>query len=216
MNKKSLLLWTAVLSLLGFVAVVVPMVVFARKAPPTFGDLKQPLTAADHSFGDQSAPLVLVVYSDFQCASCGIVAQDLKQVQEQFGTKVRVVHRHFPLPQHKNAVLAACAAEAAGKQGKYFEMHDLLFEKAEEWGESDVPMDLFLAYAVDPKLALDTKRFRDDVAASETMQKVKGDETGALDSGARGTPAVYVNGRFLPGPLSFQRLKGAVNVTLNR
>ena len=95
--------------------------------------LTSAVSDSDWVKGNRSAPVVLVEYSDFQCPACAASAPLVKQLTEEFGNKIAFVYRHFPLPQHKNAYPAAQAAEAAGKQGKFWEMADLIFANQTKW-----------------------------------------------------------------------------------
>ncbi|MEK7070060.1 MAG: thioredoxin domain-containing protein, partial [Patescibacteria group bacterium] len=85
--------------------------------------------------GDKDAKATLIEYSDFQCPACGAYQPILKKVTDNLSAQVRFAYRHFPLPQHKNAKLASTVAEASGKQGKFWEMHDLIFQNQSDWSE---------------------------------------------------------------------------------
>ncbi|MBY0359530.1 MAG: DsbA family protein [Candidatus Obscuribacterales bacterium] len=212
MNRRSILLWTATLSVLLSTVMTTVIVVVAKQQLP--GQLKQPLTGADHCLAsDGNARAVLVVYSDFQCQACAHAALDFKRLQESSAGKLALVHRHFPLPSHGQAMLAARAAEAAGKQGKYAEMHDLLFQRQGQWIEKSDARDRFLAYAAE--LGLDPERFAfalDNDAA--ITAKIDADQRGALVSGAKGTPTLFLNGQLLPG--RFDAVKGTIDEIIAR
>ena len=101
--------------------------------------------------GEKEAAATLIEYSDFQCPACGSYYPIVKKVTEDLSAKVRFAYRHFPLPQHKNAKLAATVAEAAGRQGKFWEMHDLIFQNQSDWSEEKNAAVLFARYAQDRK-----------------------------------------------------------------
>src|SRR5581483_190972 len=92
---------------------------------------------ANHKITSTNTKVTIIEFADFQCPACGQAHPALKQILEEYKGKVTFIYRHFPLPQHQNAILAAKASEAAGEQGKFWEMHDMLYEKQNEWSESN-------------------------------------------------------------------------------
>lgn len=160
----------------------------------------------------QGAGKVTVVeFGDYQCPACGQAHPHLKQLQTAFPGKITFVFRNFPLPQHKNALISAEVAEAAGAQGKYWEMHDKLYENQEDWSELDNPLDVFMGYAKDlglniddMKSAVDTKKFAGFINAD----KADGD---ALN--LSGTPSIFVNGRQTDS-FDYDTLKAATDEAL--
>ncbi len=138
-------------------------------------------------------PVTIVEFSDFQCPACKAVQEPLKQILEKNKGKVKFVYRHFPLSSiHKNAMVAAQAAESAGLQGKFWEMHDLLFEKQTEWeGESD-PRVKFAEYAT--SLGLDSDRFTAEMNSQEAKDAVNADNLVATRYRLTGTPTFFING----------------------
>jgi protein-disulfide isomerase len=150
--------------------------------------LAEPVRATDHAQGRTGAPITLVEYGDYECPYCGAAYPVLKEVQEQMGDNLRFVFRNFPLSEmHPHAFAAAEAAEAAGEQGKFWEMHDLLFEHQKSLGPQALA-----SYA--KKLALDTERFEKDINSGTPAAKVKRDFQTGLMSGVNGTPSLFVNG----------------------
>ncbi len=165
--------------------------------------VKLPLVSADDwSRGPENARLTLVEYSDFQCPYCALAGQLLKQFEEANPDQVRVVFRHFPLSSHDKAVLAAQAAEAAGLQGKFWEMHDLLFAEAnwQTWStQSKADFENWLgeqAAAID----LDAARFSRDLNTEAVVRKVEGAFQQGVEMGLQGTPSLYI---FIDGELIF-------------
>ena len=144
--------------------------------------------STDHIDGSADAAVTLVEYGDFQCPSCGAAHPIVQQVREALGDRLRFVYRHFPLSQmHEYAFGAAEAAEAAGAQGKFWEMHDMLFENQEALSEQDL-----LSYAAD--LGLDVDRFASDLNDGTFDEKVRHDFMGGVKSGVNGTPTFFING----------------------
>jgi protein-disulfide isomerase len=154
------------------------------------------------STGNSDARVTVVEFSDFQCPYCARVGPTLKKVQEEYGEDVNVVFKHLPLGIHPKAPAAHAAAEAAHRQGRFWEMHDLIFANQREMSPK-----LYEEYA--QQLGLDVERFRADVASSEVRKRVSADASEAGRLGVTGTPAFFINGRFLSGAQpypSFQRL----------
>jgi protein-disulfide isomerase len=150
--------------------------------------LVAPLNKSDHFEGSQEASVTLVEYGDFECPYCGQAYPILKDLQREFGPDLRLVFRHFPLTQmHPHAGLAARAAETAGAQGKFWEMHDLLFEHQEALEFEDVAL-----YATE--LGLDVDRFITDLKNGTCANKIHDDVRGGIQSGVNGTPTFFLNG----------------------
>jgi protein-disulfide isomerase len=148
-----------------------------------------PVGENDHSQGNPQAPLILVEYGDYECPYCGEAYPRVKRVQKELGENLRFVFRNFPLSQiHPHALSAAMAAEAAALQGKFWEMHDILFENQRGLGEANL-----MAYA--NALELDFAKFNDDLQSDEVEQRVRGDFMGGVRSGVNGTPTFFINGK---------------------
>lgn len=152
----------------------------------------------DHVFNEGKSPVVLIEYGDFQCPGCAGAHPRVKALMSEYGNKLQFVFRNFPLVQaHPNAKAAASAAEAAGLQGKYWEMHDYLFDKQNEWGMS-TPNDrtnLFVSYAA--QLGLNIEKFREDIASEAVAKKINYDLALAGKDGARSTPTFTLNGTLI-------------------
>jgi protein-disulfide isomerase len=150
--------------------------------------LAVPVNAQDHIQGLESAPVTLVEYGDYECPHCGLAYPVIKAVQKKLGPKLRFVFRNFPLTSmHPYAELAAEAAEAAGAQGKFWEMHDAIYENQESL-EEEMIEDLA------KKLKLDINRFNSDIKARKFKEHVKKDFLGGAKSGVNGTPSLFING----------------------
>ncbi|MCA1621116.1 MAG: DsbA family protein [Acidobacteria bacterium] len=150
--------------------------------------------------GGAAAKLTLEEFSDFQCPACGGLAPGLSRVAKDYGDRIRVVFRHFPLAMHKYAFQASRAAEAAGRQGKFWEMHDMLYANQDEWKDAMEPRVQFDSYAT--RLGLDVQKFKTDMERPDLTERVKADYARGMSLGVKGTPTIYLNGRELvPGRL---------------
>jgi protein-disulfide isomerase len=147
------------------------------------------VSAADHAQGPADAPVTLLEYGDYQCPYCGEAYPIIKSAQQRLGNRLRFVFRNFPLNQaHPQAELAAEAAEAAGAQGKFWEMHDALYENQAELGPA-------LIRTLAERLDLDAKQLEDDLESRKFQSRVKRDFMGGVRSGVNGTPGLFINGR---------------------
>jgi protein-disulfide isomerase len=155
----------------------------------------------DHAQGDPKALLTLVEYGDYQCPFCGAAYPEVKKVQKELGAKLRFVFRNFPLTNvHEFAMVAAETAEAAGAQGKFWEMHDFLYEHQKTLGDSSVA----IGYA--KKIGLDTQKFEREVSQHAYQKRIRDDFMGGVRSGVNGTPTFYVNGVRHDGPAEAKAL----------
>lgn len=137
--------------------------------------------------------ITLVEFSDLQCPACKSVQAPLKTIMQKYEGKVRLVYRHFPLTTiHDNALASSFAAEAAGMQDKFWEMHDLLFEKQQEWANLDDPTGKFVEYA--GMLELEISKFEEDMKSSEVREAVNLDNLDATRLQLSGTPSFFING----------------------
>ena len=167
---------------------------------PTQRVQTQPGAPNPYSKGGASARVTLEEFSDFQCPACGGLAPGLKRVIAEYGDRARLVFRNYPLQMHRYAFIAARAAEAAGLQGKFWEMHDMLYENQKEWSDSMEPRVQFDAYAT--RLGLDVQKFKADMERQELADRIRADMQRGNSLGVKGTPTVYLNGRELvPGQL---------------
>ncbi|HLB51023.1 MAG TPA: thioredoxin domain-containing protein [Patescibacteria group bacterium] len=171
------------------------------------------VTEMDHIKGNTDAPITLVEYSDFQCPACASYYDMLRQLSAAFPNDVRIAYRHYPLERiHKNAFAAARAAEAAGAQGRFWDMHDLLFEKQDEFAQSTNSEDLFRTYAA--SLNLDTEQFSKDFSASTTEKKIRDDMVRGNAIDLQGTPTFTLNGEKIENPLSLEEFKRLITERL--
>ena len=154
------------------------------------------ITEQDQIKGYKSAPMTLVEYSDFECPSCRAQHLTFNQVWKDIRRDVKLVYRHYPIVRvHKNATEAAYYAEAAGKQDKFWEMHDELFAGQNTWNSQSDPTPTFDGYA--EKLKLDMDQLRTDIESDAIKKKVKADIASAKSAGVSGTPTLYLDGKLL-------------------
>lgn len=163
-------------------------------------------TERDWSRGPNEAPVTIVEYSDFQCPACRSFWQALNQLEKDSGDRFRFVYRHFPLDRlHPNARSAAVAAEAAGKQDKFWEYHQILFERQSDWKNSSRVEVQFERYA--RELNLDTPKFRRDFNDPSVRKKIVDDVRSGRKSGVQSVPAFFVNGRRIELPKTYADLR---------
>ncbi len=150
--------------------------------------LRQPVSETDHIQGNPEAPVELVEYGDYECPHCGRAYPFVKDLQKQLGTSLKFIFRNFPLSKiHPHAKNAAIAAEAAAFQGKYWEMHDILFENQKRLTSLAIT-----EYA--QKLELDMPRFEQDVSDTVLAEKVDAQFYSGMRSGVNATPTFFING----------------------
>jgi len=142
--------------------------------------------------GNSEAVTTLVKYSDFQCPACATFYPVVAELLEENGDKLRFEYKHFPLPVHTSAQPAALAAEAAGQQGKFYEMHDMIFENQAEWSRAAVPNAFFIQYA--EEIGLDIDAFRRHQNSSILRDKVRSNFEEGRELGVTGTPTFFLNG----------------------
>lgn len=215
-NKhKRLALWLGVL-----VLIVVSIFFIVKASAPqtsqgpgqTFSGEIPAVDASDWVRGNELAQKTLVEYSDFQCPACRSYEPIVKDIEKEFGSSVRIVYRHFPLVQiHKNSLAASYAAEAAGSQSKFWEMHDMLFERQESWAESTTAADTFLGYA--QELGLDAEKFKADRVSAQVRDRVQRDVDSGTVANVPGTPTFFLNGKRIESPRSFAAFRALLEAT---
>ncbi len=162
-----------------------------------------------HIKGNTEATIKLVEYSDLQCPACGMYYPIIKQLLEEFGDSISFEYRHFPLRSiHDNAEPAALATEAAGLQGKFWEMHDILFENQKEWSNVN-GNNIFIDYA--KKIEIDPVKFESDMTFNnEIKDKVKNDYQSGLKLNVNSTPSFFLNGVKMQNPRSYEEFRSII------
>lgn len=163
------------------------------------GDASKVITdgpIADNTLGSQDQRAVLIEYGDFQCPGCGAVAQPVKDLVERYQDKLTFVFRHFPLTNiHPNALAAATAAEAAGQQGKYWEMHDLLFQTQQAWSTLDASQRGSYFESLATQIGLDLDKYKQDITNRQIADKINRDRSTAKNYQVNSTPTFVINGQ---------------------
>lgn len=163
---------------------------------PAQGEVQEiVITDADHSKGNPDSGVVLVEYGDFQCPACKTAHPFVEEVVGENIDNMLFVFRNLPLPKHRNAYGAARAAEAAGQQGKYFEMYDLLFVNQNDWDNVNNPKNIFEGYA--EQIGLDVDMFSTAFNSGEVKNKIDADIASGGSLGVSGTPTFFLNGAKL-------------------
>ena len=169
-----------------------------------------PVTAEDHAQGDAGAKCTLVEYGDYQCPYCGEAEPVVKQLQKRFGKDLRFVFRNFPLTEiHPHAEHAAETAEFAAAEGKFWEMHDLLYETQENLGDSALFGDA-------SRLDLSAAKLREALEAGTYRARVRADFSGGVRSGVNGTPTFFLNGQRHDGSFDYDTLADAVQQEISK
>ncbi len=146
-----------------------------------------------HIRGNPQAPVTLEEFGDFQCPPCGNIAVFINELVKEYGPRLRIVFRNFPLPNHKHAREAALAAEAAGLQGRFWEMHDVLYREQAVWSQADNVSELFDSYA--GMIGLNRDQFKKEMDAEKTKARVDSDHERGDSLGVQSTPTVFINNR---------------------
>ena len=167
------------------------------------------VSAKDHRQGDPDAPCTLVEYGDYQCPSCGQAYPIVKRVQKHYGKRLSFVFRNFPLTQmHPFAEPAAETAEFAGANGKFWGMHDLIYENQARLGDEELLPELAQQLHLVPAKLLDA------LESKEFEPRVKADFSSGVRSGVNGTPTFFINGQRHDGPYDFTSLVEAIDGAL--
>lgn len=165
-----------------------------------------------YKIGSDSARVKIVEFADFQCPACKAVHPVTKKIIEDYQDKIFFVYRHFPLPRHQNAHSAALASEAAGKQGKFWEMHNHLFTNQSSWENLSDPTEQFTAYA--KELGLEEANFKNDLGDAKIADKIKRDSADGSSLLVNATPTFFLNGEKISGGLSYNDFKKRIDSML--
>ncbi len=183
----------------GFVATTVP-----------------PIAAADWTQGNKNAKVTFIEYGDYECPACGETSPIVQQLMTAYGDRVLFAFRNFPLYQiHENAGISAQAAEAAGLQGKFWQMHDLLYAKQNDWSSAftnTIVADYFNGYA--SSLGLNVAKFDTDMSSGEVSNKIQADVTSGNAAAIDHTPTFFLNLTQIPNPTSYDEFKAVLDKAL--
>jgi protein-disulfide isomerase len=198
-----------IIAVLGILVLVAKMQDNASVGSP----LKNDILPTDHVTGKLDSPVTLLEYSDFQCPACGSYAPVVEKLMAEYADRVRFVYRHFPIySKHPNAEIAARAAEAAGKQNKFFEYAEVLFSNQSAWSELKDPRDTFKGYA--QSLGLNVDEFEKYMNSNESRTAVTKDYQGGVRAGVDSTPTFFLNGSSIENPNGYTAFKKVLDDAL--
>lgn len=174
------------------------------------GNLTVPVSATDWALGATSSKVTIVEYSDFECPACAAYEPVVQQLVVNNLNTVQVVYRHFPLQQHRSAELSARYAEAAGRQGKFWELHDKLFATQDAWTINSAAKNepLFQGYA--RELGLDLVKLASDLKDPALQAKVTADYNSGVAAGVDSTPSFFVNGARIKNPRNLEEFQALI------
>lgn len=199
MSKEGIVITViTLLVVLGVVFVIIKMPAAPKPQNTTVAtsDMGYLANSKSHMTGKLGAKVTVVEFGDYQCPGCGAANPTTMDLIKTYGTNpnFNFVFRNFPLDIHPNAPIAAEASEAAGAQGKYWEMHDMIYAKQNEWAENTSPLDIFVGYA--KTLGLDTEKFKADVSTNKYSDFINADRADGDKIGVNFTPSFYINGEL--------------------
>ena len=207
-----------IVALVGLITVGAGTILYRAKRPTTLrisqeNSVEQENQGSTHARGPAQAPVTLEEFGDFQCPPCGMLSGPLLEIEKDYGPKLRVIFRNFPFPNHQHALEAAYAAEAAGLQGRYWEMHDLLYKEQANWSNAPDAKQLFVSYA--KVLGLEMDRFETDIAGPTVKARVTADQERGKSLGVNATPSIFINNQGVPpNSLNPTSLRAAIDEAL--
>lgn len=190
---KKIALWSSIL--IGLSLMVWGMAKLATAPGNQPNLVASAISESDWVRGNREAEVALIEYSDLQCPACASYAPLVNRIVEEFGDRIAFVYRHFPIPQHRNAKPAGRAAEAAGKQGKFWEMVDLIFAGQKDWENVSNPQNIFAGYA--QQLGLEVNKFDADSNSEVLKDKIENDYLSGIQSRVSSTPTFFLNGEVI-------------------
>ena len=213
-TQKRIIIWSSAILVVIIAAIGAYQVATGvpQELPRKDGTMSPPLDATDRTKGTKTPKITFVEYSDFQCPACGAYYPMLEEMFSEYKDRISFTYRHFPLPQHKNALPSAYASEAAGKQDKFWEMVDLLFKNQSDWAENANAQLIFEGYA--QKLELDIAQFKKDMQSDEVKTKVERDRKSGQLSAIVQTPTFFINGKMATNPKSKEELKALIEYAI--
>jgi len=207
-----------IVALVGLITVGAGTMLYRTKRPITLRiseekGAEQEKRGSIHARGPAQAPVTLEEFGDFQCPPCGVISGPLLEIEKDYGPKLRVIFRNFPFPNHQHALEAAYTAEAAGLQGRYWEMHDLLYKEQASWSNAPDAKQLFASYA--KILGLEMDRFETDIAGPAVKARVTADQERGKSLGVSATPSIFINNQGVPpNSLNSTALRAAIDEAL--
>ena len=209
---KATLIWS-----IGAVVVIGMIIGLAKLGAQnnTLKNVNAPVAADDHILGPSTAKAVIIEYGDFECPACGAYEPMVEALRAQNGDKIAIIFRHYPLPQHQFAQIASQAAEAANLQGKFWEMHNLLYSEQSSWStaSSSNINNILKGYAA--QLGLDTKKFMSDLTSSTVKDRIQRDVNSGNSFSIPGTPTFFLNGQELALPITQAQFQAKIDALLS-
>ncbi|KKR07814.1 MAG: protein-disulfide isomerase [Parcubacteria group bacterium GW2011_GWC1_39_29] len=204
-RNKSYFIWGGVIVLL--VLVIWGAIEAAPKNTDPMGVGKpDAISSSDWVLGNKDAKVSIIEYSDFQCPACAAYTSLLNKIIQDYGDNVVFVYRYFPLTSiHKTATISSMAAEAAGRQGKFWEMGNKLFENQSIWADSSKAQEIFTSYAQD--LGLNINKFKSDLSSGEIKDKINTAYNKAQTMNLSYTPSIFINNKLIQNPRSYEEFK---------
>ncbi len=202
-QMKKLLVWVGVVVVAG--GIVWLVVAAGGPTEPVIPD-------TDPFKGVENAEVVVTEYSDFQCPACKAAQPVVKQVVDQYGDRIKFVYANFPIPSHQNGDEAARAGECGFDQGKFWELHDVFFDKQETWGNLADPKEEFTTYAT--SVGMDATAFATCYDGSDAKNRVQQDTREANSKGVNSTPTFFVNGQKIVGAQPLSKFQEAIDEEL--
>lgn len=212
-NTYRIVLWGSVLGTLAIVIIGMVWLAKGGGQPQVYVPGVNEILADDYVKGSADAKLTIVEYSDFQCPACAAIYPTVKKIMDEKGDQVRLVYRNFPIPGHYNGIPAAYAAGAAGLQGKFFEMADMILTHQTEWSAMDAGTLNKTLDSYAQTLGLDMNKFKTDMVSDAVKAKVKKDAESGEKAGVNSTPSFFINGTKLELK-SYDDLRTAVDAAL--
>lgn len=199
--------------IIASVLLIIGAVIFLGKGEkPVVIDASSLVREDSLKMSTDSAKLTIVEFGDFQCPACKLAYPGLKQAIADYSSQVNFVFRHYPLPQHKNAINGAKAVEAANMQGKVWEMFDKVYDGQEEWAESDSAIDIFKKYATE--LGMDAEKLASDMNNPAIEEKINKDRADGNASGVNSTPTVFFNNELYKKGVGYEDFKSEIEARL--
>ena len=190
-----------IVAVVGFVTLGAGVILYRAKRPQTATIPKAMAASKErgeevHARGPANAAVTLEEYGDFQCPPCGGLEVPLQQIERDYASSLRVIFRNFPFTNHEHAHEAAYAAEAAGLQGRFWEMHDLLYREQAVWAKTKDVQPVFDSYA--GMIGLNLERFKKDAGGEQVKAKVESDRKRGEELGVKNTPTIFINNESVP------------------
>jgi Protein-disulfide isomerase len=208
----------AIVAIVGAVTLASGIGLYRAKRAPIVATAKGSTSVADrsdtgHVLGSAEAPVTLEEFGDYQCPPCGRIATVIGRMEQDYRPRLRIIFRNLPFAIHAHAHEAALAAEAAALQGRFWEMHDLLYKEQAAWSSAADARVLFESYA--GMIGLDLERFRRDMDGEATKARVAADQQRATSLGVTSTPSIFINNEPLPHTsLNSSGLRAAIDAAM--